>query len=80
MTAYTEHCSRSPATSPVGALEYLTRQFLCWIRYQQLKFQVAQERRQLLALTDTELKDLGITRHEAELEARRSDIPPKRLR
>lgn len=80
MTAYTEHCSRSLVASPAGALESLSRSIRCWFEYQQLKRQVAKERRQLLTLTDSELKDLGITRDKAELEARRRDLPSLRIR
>ena len=79
MTSYTDTCSRSLATSSAGVLETLSRSIRCWFEYQQLKRQVASERRQLLALTDVELKDLGINRHDAELEAARRDIPLERL-
>ena len=80
MTAHTECCSRSLVASPVGVLEHLTGPVVAWFRHQQLKRQVACERRQLLLLGDTELKDLGITRHQAEIEANRSDLPAERLR
>lgn len=80
MTAYTERCSRSLVTSPAGVLEYLIGQTNCWFRIQQLKHQVARERRQLMLLSDAELKDLGISRYEAAAEAHRSDLPRDRLR
>lgn len=40
-------------------------------------FEVARQRRQLLALTDSELKDIGISRADSQREARRDfwDIP-----
>ena len=80
MTAYTEQCSRSLVTSPAGVLEYLTGQINCWFRVQQLKHQVARERRQLLLLSDAELRDLGISREDAVAEAHRGDLPSDRLR
>ena len=79
MNTYIENCSRSLATSPAGVLETLSRSIRCWFEYQQLKRRIAQERRQLLALTDAELKDIGVSRHEAELEAGRRDLPLKRI-
>ena len=79
MTTYTDTCSRSLDTSPAGVLATLSRTIRCWFVNQQLKRQLARERRQLLRMTDTELKDLGISRHEAELEAARRDIPLERL-
>ena len=79
MNTYTEPCSRSHATRSAGVLETLSRTLRCWFAYQQLKRQVANERQQLLSLSETELKDLGINRHEAELEAARRDIPLDRL-
>jgi uncharacterized protein YjiS (DUF1127 family) len=80
MTAHTECCSRSLVASPAGVLEHLTGQLNAWFRHQQFKHQVARERRQLLQLTDHELEDLGITRHQAEIEAQSSDLPLQRLR
>ncbi len=80
MTTYTEQCSRSLAPSPAGVFEYLTGQINLWFCHQQLKRQVANERRQLMLLSDSELKDLGISREAAEKEALRSDLPVERLR
>lgn len=80
MTAYTEQCSRSLATSPAGVFESLTGQIECWFRIQKLKRQVARERRQLLLLSDSELMDMGISRDDAIVEAQRGDLPRDRLR
>ena len=47
-----------------------------------LKRQIRQERNQLVQLTESELKDLGITRHDALQEANRDfdDVPKHRVR
>ncbi len=41
---------------------------------------IAKERRQLLAMSDASLSDMGITRAQAEQEARRMDLPETRLK
>ena len=79
MTTYTENCSRSIAGNPAGALDILTQIFRQWMKNQQLKFRLAQERRQLSAMSDEMLNDLGISRSEAQAEASRSDVPVARL-
>ena len=79
MNTVTETCSRSLASSPAGVLETLGRSIRCWFEYQQLKRQVARERAQLLVMTDAELKDLGISRHDAVVEAARVDVPLQRI-
>ena len=79
MTTYTENCSRSIAGNPAGALDILTQIFRQWMKNQQLKFRLAQERRQLQNLSDAALKDMGITRGEAMAESLRSDVPIARL-
>jgi uncharacterized protein YjiS (DUF1127 family) len=78
MTTYTESCSRSIAGHPAGALDILTQIFRQWVKNQQFKFRVALERRQLLEMSDEMLKDIGISRAQAEAEALRSDLPTSR--
>ena len=80
MTTHTQTCSRSLIASPAGVFEQLTGPINTWFRYQLLKRQVARERRQLILLSDSELRDVGITRHQAEIESQRSDLPADRLR
>jgi uncharacterized protein YjiS (DUF1127 family) len=46
---------------------------------QLLKIRIQHERRQLLSMSETMLKDLGISRATAEQEAQRTDIPASRL-
>jgi uncharacterized protein YjiS (DUF1127 family) len=49
------------------------------MKNQLLKIRINQERRQLLSMSEAMLKDLGISRADAEQEARRSDLPTTRL-
>ena len=84
MTTYTENCSRSIgsrsiAGHPAGVLEILTQRFHQWMQNQQLKSQVAQERRQLLEMSDDMLQDIGISWAQAETEAMRTEMPIGRL-
>ena len=79
MTTYTGNCSRSIAGHPVGALDILTQIFRQWVKNQRLKLRLAQERRQLLEMSDDQLKDIGVSRLDARLEAQRSDLPMERI-
>ena len=79
MTTYTENCSRSTIVTSAGLLDKLTLSIQNWIASQHLKFKVQQERQQLLEMSDTMLKDIGIGRIEAEQEAQRTDMPATRL-
>ena len=79
MTTYSQSCSRSIAGHPAGVLEILTEILCQWMKNQQIKFQLARERRQLLEMSDAQLRDIGITRGEAEAESARSDIPASRI-
>ncbi|NCF38181.1 MAG: DUF1127 domain-containing protein [Gammaproteobacteria bacterium] len=79
MTTYTEKCSQSIVGHQAAALDILTQLFRQWMKHQQLKFQVAQERRQLTEMSDSMLRDLGISRAQAQAEAMRSGLPAARL-
>ena len=79
MTTHTEYCSRSLSEQSARALETLIRQTNAWFRFHHLKRQIASERRHLALLNDDALKDIGITRHQAEIEARLKDLPSDRL-
>jgi uncharacterized protein YjiS (DUF1127 family) len=59
-------------------LDILIQIFRQWMKNQQFKFRVAMERRQLLEMSDEMLKDIGISRAQAEAEALRSDLPTSR--
>lgn len=79
MTTYTEKCSRSIVEHPAAALDILTQLFHQWMKNQQLRFQVAQERRLLMEMSDGMLQDLGISRAQAQAEAKQSELPVARL-
>lgn len=53
--------------------------FLNWAEKLVLQANVARERQQLLNLSDAMLTDMGITRAEAEAEARKTKLPTIRL-
>ncbi len=79
MTTYTQNCSRSIAGHPAGVLDILIQSFCQWMKHQHLKIQVAQERRQLLEMSDDMLQDIGISWAQAETEAMRTEMPSGRL-
>lgn len=67
------------AENHARTLERLLRQVREWAREESLHRRLRRERRQLLEMDDAMLQDIGISRHEAEAEARRRDIPAERL-
>ncbi len=79
MTAYTQDCSRSIAGHPAGVLEILTETVCLWMKNQRLKSRLARERGQLQDMSDAMLRDIGIDRAAAQMEAARIDIPASRL-
>lgn len=79
MTTYTQICSRSIAGHPAGVLAILNQSFRQWMKNQQLRFQVAQERRHLLQMSDAMLQDIGVSRIQAETEAMRTELPIGRM-
>ena len=52
---------------------------LNWAEKLVLQANVARERQQLLNMSDAMLSDMGITRAEAEAEARKTELPATRL-
>ena len=80
MTTYSENCSRNIAGSSVGAFDNLVEKFCYYMKRQLLKARIHRERRQLLSMSETMLKDLGISRVDAEQEAQRTDLPVARLK
>ncbi len=78
MATHTENCSRSIAGHPAGVLEILTQIFRQWMKNQRIKSQVAQERLQLLEMSDGMLQDIGVSRAQAEAEAMQTDLPIRR--
>jgi len=80
MTEYTEKCPANLAASSAGAIDSLRRTLSQLLATQRLKSSLRRERAQLLAMSDAELRDIGIDRATAEHEAMRIDIPAGRLR
>ena len=80
MTTYSENCSRNIAGSSVGVFDNLLEKFCHYMKKQLLKARVRQERRQLLSMSEAMLKDLGISRADAEQEAQSTDLPAARLK
>jgi uncharacterized protein YjiS (DUF1127 family) len=80
MTTYSENCSRNIAGSSAGAFDNLVGKFCYYMKIQLLKVRIHRERQQLLSMSTAMLNDLSITRAEAEQEARRTDLPPARLK
>ena len=78
MIAYTQNCSRSIAEHHAGLFDILAETFCRWMNLQRLKFQLARERRQLREMSDNMLRDIGIGRAEAEIEAASNEIPAGR--
>lgn len=79
MTTCTENCAPGVAgglpRSRPGLLETVRK----WLAIQQFKATVRREREQLASCSEATLRDLGITRAEANAEARRRDLPAARL-
>jgi uncharacterized protein YjiS (DUF1127 family) len=80
MTTYSEKYPHNIAGSSVGVFDNLIEKLCHYTKNQLLKARIRQERRQLLAMSASMLKDLGISRADAEQEAQRTDLPAARLR
>ena len=79
MTTRTQNLPHNRSRYRSQIVDRLSRQIQCWFEMKQLKISLRQERKQLMTMSDELLKDLGISRADAETEARRKDIPPSRL-
>ena len=79
MTIYTENCSQSIDSGFINTLSSLVQRFQRWVDVQQLKINVHRERQQLLEMSDAMLSDMGITRTQAQEEARKLDLPALRV-
>ena len=80
MTHYPENCSRNITTSTVGLTDSLMQIPGRWLNQQRLKAGIQRERASLLSMSDAQLRDIGVDRSAAVLEASRSDIPAARSR
>lgn len=79
MTTLTKNCTPDIGQNLNDIQHGLYQSLQQWFRIQRLKFEVSNERTQLLLLSDDKLRDLGITRSEAVAEAFRVDLPVERL-
>ena len=50
-----------------------------WLQVMELKIRLYRERQQLQLMSDLMLDDIGVSRGEAELEARSTEVPRERL-
>lgn len=81
-------CPPHAAQTPASCQSAESPRFSLWTRlghlvaWTGLAMQIRRERKQLSALTDRELTDIGVSREEADRESYRglSNIPPNRLR
>jgi len=78
MTHCTQNCSNSIVASHVGIADTLAQVVRHWMQEQRLKATIRRERSSLLSMSDAMLKDIGVSRIDAEQEALRSDIPAHR--
>lgn len=79
MTTRSEKYQPDLAENHARTLDRLLRDVREWARREALRRDLKRERRQLREMSDAMLADLGISRFDAEAEARRNDIPPDRL-
>jgi uncharacterized protein YjiS (DUF1127 family) len=79
MTTLSRNYSNCIETSSNGIQVGLYQQVRHWFNIVNLKLKVNRERQQLLEMSDTMLRDLGITQAQANVEARRSNLPVERL-
>jgi uncharacterized protein YjiS (DUF1127 family) len=79
MTTYTENYTQGIVGNFVDVIGNFVQRLRHWARIQQLKFDVKQERQQLLEMSDAMLGDLGITWDQAKEEARKDDLPVVRI-
>lgn len=79
MTTYTGNCNQEIGKGIFDRSGNLLQRLQQWLEIQQLKADLRKERRQLLAMPDAMLKDLGITWTEALEESQRDDLPASRL-
>jgi uncharacterized protein YjiS (DUF1127 family) len=78
MTTCTQNCDPIVEEISISVFSRLNQILQQWFASQLLKARIYQERSQLLAMSDTMLRDMGITRAQAEEEARRIDLPEAR--
>ena len=79
MTTYSGNCTDCAEIGTASVVESLVQHVQHWVRMQGLKAHVAKERQHLLEMSDSLLRDIGITREQALEEAQRVDVPETRF-
>ena len=79
MTIHTGNCNHSVENSLYGITGHLFQRLQQWFARQRVRASLQLERKQLLAMSDQMLRDIGITREQAMEEAKREDIPAERI-
>jgi uncharacterized protein YjiS (DUF1127 family) len=79
MTTFTQNCDQIVEQGSIGVFVKANQVLQNWFATQILKARINRERQELLAMSDTMLRDMGITRTQAVEEAQRIDLPEARL-
>jgi len=79
MTTCTQNCDQIVEQDSIGVFIKANQILQKWFATQILKARINRERQELLAMSDTMLRDMGITRSQAVEEAQRIDLPEARL-
>jgi uncharacterized protein YjiS (DUF1127 family) len=79
MSIYFEKYGANPSQETLKIQPGWYQPFRHWLNIKCLKRGIAHERKQLLKMPEAMLKDIGITRVQAETEAQSTDIPRCRL-
>ncbi len=79
MTTYSGYCNQNVERNFYGTSGSLVQRLHRWFEILHIKAGVNRERRQLVAMSEVMLKDIGITRSQAIAESRRVDLPAGRL-
>ncbi len=80
MTTYSGNCTDCVEIGTPGMVESLIQRIQHWVRMQGLKASLLKERQQLLEMSDSMLRDIGIIREQAYAEAQCVDVPGNRLK
>jgi len=71
--------NQAAGAAATDTLDRLLQQVRDWAANEALKYRLRQERRQLAQMSDEMLRDLGVSRGDADAEAARTDVPAARL-
>lgn len=80
MTIMTVTCEQMLEQELLREQGVLKQMLVNWAEKFVLQANVARERKQLLIMSDAMLSDMGITRAQAEAEARNTELPAARIK